>query len=310
VPGHQIPLATFVQTSLQTEAVIAGLSRELFGGQLQFELFVLPPDEGSFLHRLGVVLAAGYAAILSFTESDLGKGIIKGLTDHEPAYWGEMVGKAAKNAIEQRLPPHPHKYETTIVSEAAKSFLQKPSYDLERIGITPDRFRDAFAAKNAFYEACDATPDLQAIGFSEAPAFPIRKEDFVRLQVALPPNADEAEHPWRVAKTTLYVTSPNWDRSDRTRKWKGRDKKGRERFFTMDDNEFWQRVGTSAVSSQGIDVMKVQWVFQGDQRKQGRVLRVLEFNGVPFAAPLSDGELLNELGRLAALHENDLFSDQ
>jgi hypothetical protein len=318
VPGHQIPLATFVRTAEQTEAVLRALNRELFDGQLQFELFVLPPEEGTFLTRLGVVLLGGWAIVWGFTESDVGKAFIKGLTDHEPAHWAEVAGKAAKTGIEhlasswEDRPTLDYEYETLIVKEATRAFLQQPNSVLERVGVTPSRYRDAYEAKNKFYEACSATPGLQAVGFSEAPVFPIQRDDFLGLQMTLPPRSEDLERPWYVATTLLQVTSPNWDRDDRARQWKGRDPQGRDRYFRIEDEDFWRQVAGDGISTHIIDTMKVQWAYQGkpEQPRNCRVLRVLEFNGVRLSKPVSDTELRAALGHLADVDEDnqpDLF---
>ncbi|HVI33222.1 hypothetical protein [Phenylobacterium sp.] len=318
MPGHEIPLATFVRTASETEAVIRAFTAELLGAELQVELFVLPPEEGTFLQRLGVI-ALAWGAVWAFTESDVGKGFIKGLTGHEPAYWAEVAGKAAREAGEAAITAaeahheQQKKFEELVIVEATMSFLQKPTAELEDIGVPRTRFRNAYAAKNAFYDACEATPRLRAIGFSEAPVFPIRKEDFGRLQTDLLPKLEDVQPPWLVGTVVLHVTSPNWDRADRARAWKGRDQQGRERYFRVEDEEFWQRVAAGAVSTHVIDTMKVQWAFRGrpDHPKHCRVLRVLEFNGQRLARPLSDDALAAQLGKLdeVAQDQYDLFGD-
>lgn len=320
MPGHQIPLATFVRTSEQTEALILSLNKELFDGQLQFELVVLPAEEGSFLTRLGLIVAAGWAGVWTFTESDIGKAFMKGLTDHEPAYWAEMAGKTVKVAIEDFAETDDVEIAKSvsdcdvaakIVATTATSFLQVPNAKLEHVGITSGRFRAAYEAKNAFYDACTATPKLRAIGFNESPEFPISRDDFSRLQVILPPKEDELDHPWFVATVLLKVTSPNWDRDDRSRHWKGKDAQGRDRYFRIEDEEFWARVSAETISIHIIDTMRVQLAFQGrlEQPKNSRVMRVLEFNGVDLAQPLSDEALFANLGRLEELShdQGDLF---
>ena len=93
VPGHYLPLATFVETASKTHSIIDAFNREIFDGKLQYDLLVFPPDEGSFKTKLGFALLAGWGVVWSFTQSDIGKGFIKGLTTHEPAYWAERAGE-------------------------------------------------------------------------------------------------------------------------------------------------------------------------------------------------------------------------
>lgn len=318
MPGHEIPLATFIRTASETEAIIRGLSSELFGGDIQIELVVLPPEEGSFLQRLGLYLIGGWGLIWSFTDSDIGRGYIKGLTGQEPSHWAEVAGQATVATYEDAMKrpssaASEKKFSALIVCETAKSFLQKDTSELTRVGIGPAKFREAYAAKNGFYEACDATPGLRAIGFLDAPIFPIRKEDFVRLQTDIPAKAEDVEPPWQVGVVELKVTSPNWDRTDRARSWKGRDQSGRDRYFRIDDEEFWLRASTGAVHAHVIDVMRVQWAYRGQPShpKECRVLRVLEFNGERLAEPLSDDALAAQLGRFYDHGDDqyDLFRD-
>lgn len=307
VPGHELPLTTFVRTSEDTEAVIRSLNNELFNGELRFEILVLPPEEGSFLNRLKVVLFGGAAAIWFFAESDIGKAYIEGLTDHEPAHWAKLAGEGTKRAIqpsgkiEAVTSEQERKFGELVVCKATTGFLQKGVSELERVGVSRERFREAFEARNSFYSACAATPQLKAVGFTTGPTFPVKRDDFLRLQTALPPKDDELDHPWFVDVTFLQVTSPNWAREDRTRNWKGRDHQRRDRFFRIEDEEFWARVVTGTISTHIIDTIKVQWAYQGraENPKNCRVLRVLEFNGEVLAEPLADDALRAQLGRLA-----------
>lgn len=316
MPGHEIRLATFVRTAEQTEALISGLSRELFGEELQVRLVVLPPEEGTFLARLRPIIIVG-GVLWAFLETDIGKGLIKGLTDHEPAHWSEALGRTLKTSASDLLIEGPEQraqveqLEAIVIGQMATSFLRKDNEELARAGISPRQFRSAFEAKNEFYQACSETPELRAIGFSEDAYFPIHRSDFIRLQTTLPPKEDEVEHPWFVADAVLKVTSPNWDRDDRARLWKGRDTQGRDRFFRIEDQEFWRRVFSDTISTHIIDVMKVQWAFQGrpEQPRNCRVLKVLEFNGRVLSEPLTLGELEAQLGRLGEQNPDrgDLF---
>lgn len=227
-------------------------------------------------------------------------------------------------SLRQRLPGAEHdavpedyeqavrcKYEAVVVSEVAKSFLQKDASELEAAGIAPRRFRDAYQARNQFYQACTDVPELRAVGFDEAPVFPVPRADFARLQVALPPEDEDEEEPWLTGIVDLKVTSPNWDRDDRQRKWKGKDGDGRERYFRIDDEHFWSLVQADKLSTHIIDTIKAQWAFHGKSEapKDCRVLRVLEFNGVVLSDPLEDNALAAIVGEYerAPRDQGDLF---
>lgn len=309
VPGHYLPLTTFIDTATQTRSIIDAFNREIFAGKLRYELFVLPPDEGSFLTKLGVVIIAGWTAIWTFIESDIGQAFIKGLTTHDPAHWAEAAGAylreitepgsqaTSSDAAEPVQPVLTRQFETIIVTESTKSFMRTDQSDLERIGITTKKFGDAYAARNRFYGACAADPKVLALGFDETDKFPIKRRDFARLQVVLPLGDEEPlSLPWQVEVTVLTVTSPNWDKDDRNRPWKGRDPKGRERYFRVDDEQFWNLVRAQKLNPHIIDKIRVQWAYLGNQRRNARVLRVLEYNDRVMGEPLDDNALCAALG--------------
>jgi hypothetical protein len=202
------------------------------------------------------------------------------------------------------------KFETIIITESTKSFLQTEERDLHRVGITTERFREAYNARNKFYRTCAADARIRALGFEEAEEFPIRRRDFARLQVAIPPKEEKTiPQPWIVEVITLKVTSPNWDREDRQRQWKARDPKGRERYFRIDDQHFWEVVKAKNLDLHIIDHMKVQWAYIGTQRRNARVLRVLEFNEQALGEPLDENALRAILGLFdeTCPDQDDLF---
>lgn len=310
VPRHYLPLPTFIETAVRTRAVIDAFNRELYDGQLKYDLLVFPPEEGTFLSRLGVALLAGWGVIWTFTESEIGKRFIKGLTSHEPGYWAEIVGAYAKDklldsvkatgAASSKAPASPRvrcQYETTIITESTKSFLQGDREDLAQIGITTRKYRDAYDARNGFYQACTSDQQVKGIGFDEADDFPIKRKDFLRLQVSLPPPEEPKEDvAWQVEILTLKVTSPNWDKRDRKRQWKARDENNRECLFRMEDEQFWNLVQSHKIDPRFIDKMRVQMAFVGRQRRHARVLRVLEYNGQVLGEPLDHNALFAILG--------------
>jgi len=326
LPAHAIPLDTFVRTAERAETIIASLNRELFDGKLKYEILVLPPQEGSFKSKIGVYLFGGWLAVWTFTESDVGQAFIRGLTLQEPAHWAEQAGSAIREQIVsdeedkaiEEADEAPEDDEAKCLAaaeflvETTKSFLQTDVAELESVGITTTRFRDGFAARNEFYEACAATPDIRAVGFEDEPVFPIDRRDFARLQVVLPPVKDEDDEPWQTAIVDLKVTSPNWEREDRQRSWKAKDAKGRERLFRIEDEQFWGLVKTERLNIHIMDTITVQWAFQGkaSSPKNIRVLRVLKFNDDVLSEPLDENALDAILGDYTVADSNqaDLFS--
>jgi hypothetical protein len=318
LPSHAIPLETFVRTAEQAEAIIISLNRELFDGKLRYEILVLPPQEGTFKSSIGVHLLGGWIAVWTFTESDIGQAFIRGLTLEEPAHWAEKIGSAIREQIvsddddetvgeaDDASVDHGTKGHAAaeFLVDVAKSFLQTDVAELESVGITTTRFRDSYSARNEFYDACAATPDIRAVGFEDGPVFPIDRSEFARLQVVLPPLKDDDDEPWHTDIVDLKVTSPNWEREDRQRSWKAKDAKGRERLFRIEDEQFWGLAKAERLNIHIMDTIKVQWAFQGkvNSPKNIRVLRVLEFNGDPMSEPLDHDALTAVLGEF---REND-----
>lgn len=338
VPEHFIPLRTFIDTASHTEEIVASLNAEWFAGELEYEVVVIPPKPGTFLIGLGIAVVAVTAAGWKFLHSDVGKAFVRGLTGEEPAHWGEWAGKRIRERFTAKLvgadgeplPTAPdatpavtietpvqeltlQKASTSIILvESTKSILVKEVSELRRVGVDPQRFRETFEARNEFYRACWQEKELRAIGFDESDKFPIGRRDFARLQVSLEPREDTPEtEPSTVDVTSVTVTSPNWERQDAARSWRGKDASGKYRFFKVTDEAFWALAEADKLNLRGLDVMKVQWAFQGRgrQAKNFRVLRVLEYNGDLLADPYDDAALDGILGphRKTGSDHGDLF---
>jgi hypothetical protein len=321
VPEHYIPLDTFIETANQTRVVIESLNKQIFDGELQFQLVVFPPEEGSFLTRLGVILVAGYGVAWSFMESDVGKAFIRGLTGHEPSYYSEQAGLQLRDILEVRsIDIETGSIErehdlalnglmNDIVVDSTKSFLTTDERALRIVGITPQKFHDAYEARNHFYQALAADPEIQGVGFDETPDFPIKRKDFARLQVPLSPKeASAPDIDWEVELVALKVTSPNWDMNDDKRPWKGKDDSNRDRFFRIDDLQFWNFVHSRRLDPQIVDTIQAQVAFPKGQRRHSRVLRVLKFNDVVLGEPLDDNALSAVLGSYQRPPRFDLFT--
>lgn len=294
----------------------------MFDGALEYEVLVLPPEPGTFLTRLGVRVVAGAALLGAALETGMGAGFVKGLTGHEPAYWTEVAGEQIAGWIEDAVEAPASAVQkhlecqtgALVLSEVTKSFLQKDVLELNKMSIRPRQFREEFEARNKFYWTCAADQDVRGVGFTESDDFPVKRKDFSRLQVALPPKETEPEEvPWQV--DTVRVTSPNWERGDKQRHWKGRDSSGHERLFRVEDEDFWYRVAHQSLTPHIFDTMRVQWAFhsEGGRVKDTRVLRVLQYNDTVLAEPLNHDALDAILGRHSDLGDrsggldNDLF---
>jgi hypothetical protein len=303
VPGHALR-STRLSRLPNTQPRLFALWVMNSDGALVFQVVVVPPAEGSFKTRLGVIVVAGAVALWGFVESDIGKDFVRGITTKDPTDWYEQLGQTIRTTaidlLEEEVQGEDEELCTAsaeMLVEPAANFFQADTNSLQPNGITVERYRNAYYARNKFYRACESTVGLQGVGFSEAPTFPVRQNDFARLQVPIQPREDEPE-PWIAGVTTLKVTFPNWNRDDRARQWKARDPKGRNRFFRVDDENFWLLVRQEKLNHHIVETMRVQWAFQGthNNTRNAKVFRVLTYNDKTLAEPLDDRALDATLG--------------
>ncbi len=336
VEDHFLSLDTFIQTAESARKVVEALDKTFFQGDLAFEIIVMPPEEGSFLTRLGVfltgagVLLGGAGALLdqaiNLTESDVGAAYIEGLTGKSPAEWAEDLGKDHRAALESLEKPETRETKsktegdsqtspqerlsdrdartcqrvTRLVTSMTRGILEGEPEALKKIGMEAGNLPDAMDARADFYEACIKNPEVKQIGFSPEDDFPIPRSSFpARAQRPERKEKEEEEPEWIVAKESIYVNSPNWSQDKQnTRMWQGKDSIRRECLFVVEDAEFWGRIRRKELHFEGLDRLTVQWAYQlvRGKPKNRRVLRVLEFNGAKLADPLPDDAIAAILG--------------
>jgi hypothetical protein len=298
LPRHTIPLRTFVQTAESAAKIANQVNTDLFGGSLVLEVVVIPPEEGSFLTKLGfLVVSVGLfagAAIISGPLGDFGSGVFEELVNTSPTDAGRKLVQVAKAALEELLEETDDKEAKCIAASAltvatVRWLLEEDNSAIESVGLS-EVLAEVLVEKRRFYSACEDVPDLRGIGFDETPHFPIQRRDFHRIS-RLP---DTPTSPtWHVAVENITATSPNWNRMDHARKWKAQDKDGHSRFFTIADELFWERVFRGELKTRVADSLRVQWAYQIGQKgqKNHTVLSVLEFNGVLVSPEKSEREI-------------------
>lgn len=323
VPDHYIRLDTFVRTAASAHDVIKALDATFFEGALDYELIVVPPEAGSFLAKLALVLASG-AALVTITDSAILSGYVEGLTGKTPAEWALELGKhhheefvledADDHTEEFGDPEYPPgwlapfvEHETIacrtgarIITAMTREILERDTEELRRVGMEVGNLSDALEARAEFYHACYDDSQIRRVGFTPSDDFPIPRSDFPG-RAQKPERKEKEEEPpeWAVSIESIYVTSPNWEKSDqRIRNWKGRDPTGRDCYFVIDDEEFWRLVKKKELHVEVYDNLKVQWAYQlvDGRPKNRRVLRVLEFNGDKLAEPLTPSAIKALLG--------------
>lgn len=325
VQDHFLKLDTFVETAESARKIIEALNSTFFQGSLDYELIVFPPESGTFLSKLAVLVGVP-GAIFAFLNSPVGSAYVEGLTGKLPTEWAKEFGQdhrekiqtlSALAAPEHEMPldgeeafeltvPVPDDDEVAcrtgamIVVAMTRGVLEKSNDELAKIGMEIGDLPDALDARAEFFDACIKDRDVKRIGFSYEDDFPIPRNQFPeRAQKPARNEKDDEPQEWTVTIECIFVTSPNWDQEDqRTRRWKGKDLMRRDCLFIIEDAEFWHLVKRKDLHVEVLDVLKVQWAFQviDGRPKNCRVLRVLEFNGDKLAEPLSSNAIKALLG--------------
>lgn len=296
VPEHHIPLEQFIDSARSAQDIIDNFNSEFFDKKLKYELLVITPQTGGLIELLQVVVPVA-APFWAFLGTDIGKAYIKGLTDHEPAFWAEKLGKKTRELTDIDK----QKVCACLLALMTIGFLKKDTIDLENTGFSQEGFRTAYLARNRVYEGCINNPRVQALGFDTSHDFPIKRDDFQGFIVELPslkgePPELEASPRWKVDTVDLIVHSPNWKR-DSNRKWQGSSTEKKDIPFIIEDENFWHHVTIKDINPNINDNMRVQWAYPENIVKltNVRVLRVVSYNGTHISDPLTESELLSAL---------------
>ncbi|MGY6571073.1 MAG: hypothetical protein ACXIVE_18940 [Salinarimonas sp.] len=312
VEGHHLKLSTFIRTAESARRIVEALNQEMFDGALQYEIIVLPPEDGTFLSKFYLKLFAGMGVVFAFANTPIGSAYIEGLTGEPPTYWAQALGENKSGLIfssdtsanDEDLSQDPNldkikcDFAESIIVNLTRSLLEMSPDELQKIaGIS---LNDAAEARSEFFIACIEDQEVKGVGFSPSKDFPIPRQSFVdRARRPVRVEEEDENLTWEVSIEDIFVTSPNWEKDDQSaRQWKGKDSTNKSCYFTIDDFVFWSHVQEKELNVKVLDRLKVQWAVEyidGKPRKR-RVLRVIEFNGEKLSSPLSEAELLTVLG--------------
>ena len=329
IPSHGLPLRTFMETASATEGVVEALVDQIFEGGVEYSLTVFPPEIGSFKSKLQIVVISIGATLAPALMTDFTSGLIEGLTSRNPSEWGELAGQELRElfSLEANADEDDDTQESLentlqcravaqMLSAATSNFMQSPTRELIENNISLNAFREAYEARNAFYKACLEVNEIQGISFSDGYDFEIPRNAFIELQTVVPPKVeDEDELPWHVETTTIIVSSPNWEKSDNKRHWKGKDSDGHERYFTIADDAFWFLAEHELLNFHFSDRLRVQIKYHliDDRKIHNTVLKVIRYNDRRVSQPLSESELEELIGDYRKAENNktqfDLFPE-
>lgn len=330
VERHSIPLKQFVDTARASQMLLEGFNEQLFDKKIRFEVRVKAPETGGLMEVLGLVVVGGSGSVWAFLGTGIGKAYIRGLTGEEPAYWAEKLGKRTRKTLSNNKEEHSKALSDGTVSKSVEeldalsaailaelviAFLIANVEKLKKIGITPEKFRKTFEARNVIYRACLENPEVRGLSFERTHDFPLKRSDFPAQIAQIPDLIDEASDQkitWEVESVDIVVNSPNWKRDGR--KWQAATNKFQDIAFSIEDENFWHHVHIKDIRPDIRDNMCVQWAYPAGHSKPHnvRVLRVLAYNGKDISAALTNVELQLVLEEAHVIEPDhpDLFNDQ
>jgi hypothetical protein len=297
---HTISLETFVDTADSVRYMATVLARQLYGPSVDVQIYVLPPEEGSFLSSLKTVVVGGGIVVGGLIAA--AAGIVTVLqSDYVSSYVEARIGKSmselgAEHGSADRAKAEASEAEELLTAVVESLLAGSPENIEEVCKFLP---AEVIEARSDFYLACHADREVKGIGFGNEDDFPIRRPSFLSYSQA--GAASEEDPPqWDVSIDYIEVSSPQWDLHDqKARQWKGRNSSNKTCHFVIEDEQFWMRVHDRDLKAEVLDRLQVQWAYKTIKNRvtERRVLRVLNFNNVPLAEPLGADALAAILGR-------------
>ena len=329
VDEHYVLLETFVASALSTKKAVEAFNQAYFGGQLDFEIVIYPPEIGSLKQYIGVLLKGGkkvgqYSAgalgvafvVLQVLDSDTIQDVSKEFLGGKP---GEIIIERIKKyqqLIERDIADdqlenisHDRTYiddeganlVEEIITKSVTNALEMPKASLESLDA-PDQLKyDLLDAQADLYSEALLDPKIWAIGFTEDNESPVPRSNFAERAVR-PRKLDtkpDLEATWEVSQRRIKVSSPNFDRENQhVRKWKGRDSTGQSLLFEILDEGFWVRLGRSEIEFTETTEMvaQVATMIEKGRTREVNVVRVLSVDGEYLADPLEGTALDAILG--------------
>ncbi|WP_044006172.1 hypothetical protein [Jannaschia sp. CCS1] len=311
---------TFIGVSKGYEELINDLVAELFGVEVTIQIYVLPPEAGSLRQVLGVVLIAGMGGILGTGGWEMTRGFTEGLTGLPPEEWSRQLGENLREVVESEENAGEVNDEelqqvtevTSTIVEVSRHIVSTPTERLASQGFEPSQYPETFNAKSDMFYQIEVDPQIRGVGFGHEREAPIRREDFGRYQLSARKEEDPEE--WRFELVRYRVSSPNWDRFDSQRKWKGRDQEGSIVYFTITDGNFWEMARHGELESNVIDelIAQVATKYVDGKRTDRVVISVIRFNDRPVSPELTRtqlGHILDLTVKDIGEGTNSLFDD-
>ena len=140
----QLSMSAFNQMVNSIDIVTKDVSQVFLGEKAKCQIYILPPEEGSFKSKFAITIILPIAIGISTNFSD---GFIEGLTGHDSKYYGNKLG--------------------TFVKDATVGIFSKTKDELNSI-IPNDVILDkSIEAKSKFYLSIVNDNNIKSLGFTK-----------------------------------------------------------------------------------------------------------------------------------------------
>jgi len=307
-----IDFNTIIRTADGIKDTYRGADIALFGSAYESELIYGAADPGSVTTWVGKKLKHGAFIGASFAVAQFSDGFLENATGKTFRDWGGVAGDYAA-----QLPDYIATGRDDLVkiltqklieAETCRRFLEMNEDEFEAlISERPDAASIVQSGRRKFYEACRANEDIPSVTFGNtSTSIMVPRSDFSkrtkRQTIEQQRTVVQETGNWVIETLEIEVTSPNWERLDQQRGWKGKLRDGTYIYFHITDSRFWTRVAEQSLVTNSPDRMVAQVIFQdvGGRYKNAEAIKVIEFNGDPISAALTS----EKIRELIANHTN------
>ncbi len=220
INDHKLLLETFVGTSNGLEKVIEGFCDKFFEVPPGIQIFVIPPEQGSFLKKVVTVVTTAGAM---YVGKPFLNGALKGITGNSLKYYQEKVEDKTE----------------LFVKDLVKGFLTKSNDQLSLNGVNIKDFPKAFHGRSSFYRACLINKDIKGLGFDHSNIFPIKKSEFCNY---IADDFNKKLPPIKKLHKLAIVSAVTKKRKKIKSKWRAEDlRNGNLLDFILKDESFQKR---------------------------------------------------------------------
>ena len=304
VDNNAISAQTLQKCLVGVSDIYLGVSKEIHGEEKQSDIFIAAIEEGSFKVWVGAVISTLATMAAAPSVGDYTKGFISGFTGKSAEEIGESHGQRSNEILRQHIIENNsdfHLHDQDVIrklyeADRVRFLLEADQAEALKVSRESGYSEDwILNGRRRFFEAVSKDQSIKGVNFrSDREANVIDREAFktrtVRVYVSEEPPVEElVEGAWEHSTVSIEITSPNWDRSDDKRYWKGKLSSGKEVYFRIADSRFWKLFIDKKLKISPPDRLVGQMIFQwsNNRHKDATVLKVISFNDEPVSIPLT-----------------------